>query len=196
MVTILDNLKDYKILLASKSPRRQEILSDLGLSFDVRVKDDIEESYPKHLTGSKIATYLASHKADAYKNDLKDHELVITADTIVSLNGEILEKPKNESDAFAMLKKLSDAGHKVFTGVCLMSNKKKVTFVAVTDVHFKALSNEEIEYYIKNYKPFDKAGAYGIQEWIGYIGVDKIEGSYFNVMGLPVQRLYEELRIF
>lgn len=180
------------ILLASNSPRRKELLASLGLTFEVRVKE-VHEDFPEHMQREEVAEYLASHKADAYANDLKD-EVLITADTIVCLGDRILNKPADAKEAFEMLRALSGAGHEVITGVCLLTRESKKVFHDTTKVYFKKLSDEEINYYINHYKPFDKAGAYGIQEWIGMIGIEKIEGSYFNVVGLPVQKLYMHLQ--
>lgn len=192
---ILKNIKDYKILLASQSPRRRELLKELGLNFEVS-SADIDESYPENMPHCEVPVYLAEKKADFYKNIIEDNQIIITSDTIVSVEDEILGKPADYEEAFKMLKSLSGKWHKVATGVCIFSKTKKVTFNSITNVRFKALTHEEIDFYITNFKPFDKAGAYGIQEWIGYIAVEEIEGSYFNVIGLPVQRLYEELCVF
>jgi septum formation protein len=192
---MLNNLKDYQLILASQSPRRHEMLKELGLIFEIKTKE-IEEVYPEGLEPEQIPVYLSELKAKAFEKDLKANELVITADTIVCVDDWILGKPKDRDDAVKMLNALSNRSHQVISGVCLMSKEKKVSFSTVTNVHFKALSEEEITYYIDNYKPFDKAGAYGIQEWIGFIGIDGIEGSYFNVVGLPIQRLYQELSNF
>ena len=193
---LLENLKKHHIILASQSPRRKELLKNLGINFEVRVKDGIEETFPEHLQGSIIATYLAEQKANVYKNELKENELLIAADTIVYLDNEVLGKPQNRLEAQQMLAKLSGRKHEVITGVCLMQKEKFDSFCATSIVYFKELEDCEIDYYIDTYKPFDKAGSYGIQEWIGYIGIEKIEGSYFNVMGLPVQKLYEKLAEF
>ncbi|MFA8436451.1 MAG: Maf-like protein [Marinifilaceae bacterium] len=192
---ILDNLKKYNIILASQSPRRHQMLKELGLTFEIRTKD-VEEVYPEHLEAEEVPVYLAELKAEAFVSDLQDDELVITADTVVCLGDQILGKPADRQEAFDMIRGLSGCSHRVISGVCLMSKEKKVAFPAITHVHFKELSDEEINYYIDTYKPFDKAGAYGIQEWIGFVGIDSIEGSYFNVVGLPIQRLYEELKKF
>lgn len=180
------------ILLASNSPRRKELLTGLGLSFEVRVKE-VSEDYPQELRGEEVAQYLASHKADAYAADLRT-EVLIAADTIVCLGDRIMNKPADATEAFDMLRALSGKQHEVITGVCLLTANSKTVFHDVTKVYFKALSDEEIHYYIEHFKPFDKAGAYGIQEWIGKIGIEKIEGSYFNVVGLPVQKLYRYLK--
>jgi septum formation protein len=190
-----ENLMDYKIILASKSPRRNSLLRELGLKFKVRIHET-EEIYPSSIPFEEIPGYLAKLKAMPFKNEIDDQTIVITADTIVYIENEVLGKPVNYDEAYLMLQKLSDGWHEVATGVCLFSNKKKVTFTSVTKVLFKSLTHEEIDYYITNFKPFDKAGAYGIQEWIGLIGAERIDGCYFNVMGLPVQRLYEELTKF
>ena len=179
------------LLLASNSPRRKELLAGLGLTFEVRVKE-VHEDFPEHLHRAEVAEFLASHKADAYLQDLTD-EVLIAADTIVCLGDEILNKPADYADAFRMLRALSGVSHEVITGVCLLTREKKTVFHDVTKVYFKELTDAEIDYYITHYKPFDKAGAYGIQEWIGMIGIRMIEGSYFNVVGLPVQKLYEHL---
>ncbi len=180
------------LLLASNSPRRRELLTGLGLDYIVRVKD-VHEDFPTHLKRAEVAEYLASHKADAYFDDITE-EVVITADTIVCLGDRVLNKPQTHHEAAEMLKALSGTSHDVITGVCLLSKESKTVFHDVTTVYFKELNQDEIDYYINHYKPFDKAGAYGIQEWIGMIGVERIEGSYFNVMGLPVQKLYQKLK--
>lgn len=182
-----------KIILASNSPRRKELLGGLGFDFEVRIINDIDESYPEHLSPSEIAEHISNKKAMAYKPTMNDDELIITADTIVVLGNTILGKPKDADDAKVMLNKLSGNTHQVITGVSLMTITGMSTFSVTTNVTFKELTEGEIDYYIENYRPFDKAGAYGIQEWIGYIGVTSLEGSYFNVMGLPVQRIYNEL---
>ena len=183
-----------KIVLASNSPRRRELLSGLGYSFEVRVLDDIDESYPGTLRGSDVAAYISRVKAEAYRNSMVDDELIITADTIVCLDDKVLGKPADELEAMAMLRGLSGRTHQVYTGVTIVTVEESTTFVTRSDVTFAALTDEEILHYVTQYRPMDKAGAYGIQEWIGYIGVERIEGSYFNVMGLPVQRLYVELK--
>ena len=190
-----NHLQKHKLILASKSPRRQYLLKELGFDFEVRTKE-VDESFPDHLKAQEIPLYLCEKKADAFDEELHDDTVVITADTIVWVNGQVLNKPENFADAVRMLKLLSDNVHEVYTGVCLKSKNKKVSFYALTTVYFKKLSQEEIEYYINNHNPYDKAGAYGAQEWIGYIAIEKIEGTYFNVMGLPVKELYEELLKF
>ena len=193
---MFDNLKKYHIILASNSPRRRELLGGLGLEFEVKVLPNIQEDYPAELPASQIAQYIASEKADAYRSMMKDDDLLITADTVVIVDDEVLGKPVDAADARHMLNKLSGRKHQVITGVCLVTLQERRCFSVSTDVSFKALQDEEINYYIDHYRPFDKAGAYGIQEWIGYVGVTGLEGSYFNVMGLPVQRIYSELQTF
>lgn len=190
------NLSRYKIVLASNSPRRKELLSGLDIKYEVNTLPDIDESYPAHLQGADIAVYIAREKADAYKDTMQDNVLLITADTIVLLEGELYGKPKNEEEATMMLRSLSGKTHEVITGVCITTKEKQKAFFVSSEVRFAVLEDEEIEYYINKYKPFDKAGAYGVQEWIGYISVEYISGSYFNIMGLPVQRLYRELKQF
>lgn len=186
-------LQDHRIILASRSPRRQYLLKELGMDFDI-METNIPEDYPDGLTPEQIARFLAEKKADAFDlSRLPEKTIVIAADTIVSLEGEILGKPVNFEEAFGMLKKLSGKRHDVITGVCILSRKRKEIFSVNSRVFFKILSDEEIEYYINNFRPYDKAGGYGIQEWIGYVGIDRIEGSFFNVMGLPVKEVYEEL---
>lgn len=183
----------YKLILASNSPRRKELLAGLGVPFEVRVLQDIDEHYPENLPVNEVARYIAKEKADAYRRIVAADELIITADTVVIVGDEILGKPIDEADAVRMLKLLSGHTHHVTTGVCLLTAEKERCFDVTTDVTFKTLTDEEIHYYVNRYRPFDKAGAYGIQEWIGYIGVTGLNGSYYNVMGLPVQRIYQEL---
>ena len=186
----------YKIILASQSPRRQELLKGLGLDFEVRPLH-VEENYPEGLKGKEIAFYLSALKSRAFRFDKScENCLVITADTIVWKDDQILPKPKDHADAVRILKTLSGSMHEVITGVSLRTKDKMTSFYSTTKVYFKELSLDEIEYYIQHFQPFDKAGAYGIQEWIGHIGIEKIEGSYFNVVGLPVQKLYVELQRF
>lgn len=188
-------MPEYKILLASQSPRRKELMSQLDIAFDVLVKDSGEEVYPNELSYSEVPVYLARQKAQAYKDEYRNgNVLVITADTIVCCDNEVLGKPKDKKDAVRMLQMLSGNEHEVITGVVLTTADNQHTFTVSTKVFFKTLTGDEIEFYIENYKPFDKAGAYGIQEWIGMIGIERIEGSYFNVVGLPVQRLYTEIK--
>ncbi len=192
---ILDNLSNHKIILASRSPRRQQLLSDLGLKFDVVIREYIE-SYPEGLNGEEIARYVAHEKAATFKDEISDNEIVIAADTIVWCNNKVLGKPLDREDATAILKEISGNTHEVITGVSLRTKTREMTFSESTKVTFEAFSEEEISYYIDNFKPYDKAGAYGIQEWIGIIACSRIDGSYFNVVGLPVQRLYKELQKF
>ena len=189
-------VNDYKIILASNSPRRRELLAGLDIDFQVRVLPGIDESYPATLPVMETAEYIASKKAEAYRQQMADDELVITADTVVIVDDEVLGKPADAAEAALMLRKLSGRSHQVVTGVCLTTLRQTAHFSVTTDVTFKQLTAEEIDYYIKKYQPFDKAGAYGIQEWIGYIGCTGLRGSYYNVMGLPVQRIYAELQQF
>lgn len=191
---MLDNIKDYKIILASASPRRRELLTGLDLDFVVKSLPDVDESFPDTLVGGEIPLYISKKKADAYRPSMGDDELVITADTIVWLDGKALGKPVDEADARCMLHNMSGKTHAVFTGVTITTKTEQRSFVAQSNVSFAVLADDEVDYYIQKYKPMDKAGAYGAQEWIGYIGMENIEGSYFNVMGLPVQRLYSELK--
>ena len=190
------HLDKYKIILASNSPRRKELLGGIGISYVVKTLPNIDESYPDGLSAEEIPVYIAREKAEAYRSLMQSDEMIITADTIVWLNGQVLGKPKDAADAHRMLHLLSGKTHQVVTGVCITTKRSQKSFSTKTDVTFASLSDEEIDYYIEHYKPMDKAGAYGIQEWIGYVGVEHIEGSYFNVMGLPVQRLYKELKKF
>lgn len=185
-------LKNYNIILASASPRRQEFFKGLGLNFEIRLKP-IKEEYPPRLTHFEISNYLAQLKALPFKAELQPKDILITSDTIVWQNNKALGKPRNDDDAFSILKTLSNTTHEVITSVCFTTTTSEKTIYNITKVTFKALSDDEINYYIKNYKPFDKAGAYGIQDWIGQIGVTKIEGSYFNVMGLPIHAVYKTL---
>ena len=191
---MFDNLKKYNIVLASNSPRRKELMSGLGVDYVVKTLPDVDESYPDTLQGTEIPAYISREKADAYKSLIQPDELLITADTNVWLNGDVLGKPKGREGAIDMLRKLSGTSHQVITGVCLTTSDWQKSFTAVTDVTFATLTEEEIIYYVDKYTPMDKAGAYGVQEWIGFIGVESISGSYFNVMGLPIQRLYQELK--
>jgi septum formation protein len=193
---MLDNLSKYRIVLASNSPRRKQLLSGLGLDFDVRVLQDIDESYPPSLLGEAIPLHISRKKAEAYRADMAPDELIITADTIVYVDGEVLGKPHDKADAERMFHLMSGRKHQVITGVCILTAKKLVQFACTTEVAFAKLSDDEISYYIDRYRPYDKAGAYGIQEWIGYVGITGITGSFFNVVGLPVQRLYTALKEF
>lgn len=191
---MLDNLKKYKVILASASPRRRELLAGLDVEFEVRTLPDVDESFPAELQGGDIPLHISKKKADAYRPLMADDELIITADTIVWLDGTPLGKPADEADARRMLRFMSGKTHSVYTGVTVTTKSVQQSFVAESRVTFAALTDEEIEYYIEKYRPMDKAGSYGVQEWIGYIGISGIDGSYFNVMGLPVQRLYNELK--
>ena len=184
-------LNNYNVILASGSPRRQQFFRDLDIDFSIQLKE-IEEIYPENLKGVAITDYLSNLKSDAF-SALNDNDLLITSDTIVWLEGKALGKPKDAKDAFTMLRAMSGKKHEVITSVCLKSTSFQKIINDITIVTFKELSDDEIQYYINNYKPFDKAGGYGIQEWIGFIGIEKIEGSYFNVVGLPVHKLYKEL---
>lgn len=190
---MFNNLDKYRIVLASNSPRRRELLSQLGLSFTCRTLDSIEESYPAGLSHEDVATYIAKHKAEAYRAAMSPDELIITADTIVCIDNQILGKPNDRNQAIHMLSLLSGRTHQVITGVAILTASEFSSFAVTTQVKFAKLSSDVITYYVDNYAPFDKAGAYGIQEWIGFVGVEGIEGSFFNVMGLPVQRLCVEL---
>jgi septum formation protein len=190
-----EDLRKYHFILASKSPRRQYLLKELGLHFEIRTKE-VDESFPKQLQAQQIPLYLSEKKANEFEDELTDQTIVITSDTIVWIENQVLNKPVDKADAIRMLQLLSGKMHEVYTGVCLKSKYKTQSFYACTKVYFKPLSLPEIEYYVNNYSPYDKAGAYGAQEWIGYIAVERIEGSYFNVMGLPMKELYEHLLKF
>ncbi len=189
------NSKNINIILASQSHRRKQLLEQLGYTSSQRSKDT-DESFPPDIDSKEVAEFLSRKKAAAYKNEIKENDLLITSDTVVILNDQILNKADNPDMAFRMISSLSGNVHEVMTGVCLQSMNKKVSFSVKTKVHFKTLSEEEIWHYIGQYQPFDKAGAYGIQEWIGFIGVEKIEGSFYNVMGLPLKELYEAIESF
>ncbi len=190
------DMNNHVILLASKSPRRQELMQLLDLKFEIPASIEVEETYPLSLPAEKVPEYLSQKKASAYRNTLKENEILVTADTVVILGSEILGKPHSEDDAIDMLKKLSGNTHKVVTGVTITSSAMQKTFSAITEVDFDILSDEDIRHYVSHYRPLDKAGAYGIQEWIGAVGIKAIRGSFYNVMGLPVHRLYKELRAF
>lgn len=189
------NLNNYRIILASRSPRRQQLLLEMGLKFDVVIKE-YTETYPEGLRGEEVAKYVSYGKAVSFKNEISDNEIVITADTIVWCNNKVLGKPVDRDDAIRILKEISGNTHEVITAVTLLTSKKDMTFSESTKVTFESLSDEDICYYVDKFNPYDKAGAYGIQEWIGIIACSHIEGSYFNVVGLPVQRLYKELKNF
>ncbi len=187
-----EKLNKINIILASGSPRRQQFFKEMDLHYTIRLKE-IEEIYPEHLQAEQITNFLAELKANAFENELKENDILVTSDTIVWLNGKALGKPKNDSDAFTMLQELANKTHEVITSVCLKSTEKTEVFHCVTKVTFSELSDEAIRYYLENYKPFDKAGSYGIQDWIGLIGISKIEGSYTNVVGLPTEMLFQKL---
>ena len=189
----MHSIKNYKLILASASPRRQQLMKDAGFTFEVRLKN-VEEKYPQELHLENVPEYLSKVKASAFREELKADEVLITADTVVCIHDRILGKPADRKEAISMLQELSGNRHLVVTGVSVTNRTEQLSFSSRTDVFFKHLSNEEIEFYVDTYKPFDKAGAYGIQEWIGYIGIERIEGSFYNVMGLPIQKLYETLR--
>lgn len=191
-----EKLAEYSIILASKSPRRHYLLKKIGLKFTISDLHSVDEIFPKGLNKFEIPVYLSNLKSEAFKPKLKDKEILITADTIVWLNNELIGKPKNRDHALEILKKLRGNMHEVITGVTLKNSNEKRSFYAQSEVYFSMLSDQELEYYVDNFKPFDKAGAYGIQDWIGFIGIEEIRGSYFNVMGLPIQRLYRELENF
>ncbi|GGF07942.1 Maf family nucleotide pyrophosphatase [Hymenobacter cavernae] len=182
-----------RLVLASNSPRRRQLLTDLGLRYEIRLLE-VDESFPAHLVRAEVAEYLAAHKAEAYRATLAPDEVVLTADTIVCLDDDVLNKPADEAEAKQMLTRLQGRAHDVYTGVCLLTGDgRRIVFSDQTRVYFRTLSPAEIEFYVRNYKPFDKAGAYGAQDWIGMVAVTRLEGSYFNVMGLPVHRVWEEL---
>lgn len=189
------NLGSSRIILASKSPRRQELLKGLCVDFDIKTKE-IDESYPANLKEAEVPTFIALKKADAFKEELAPNDILITSDTVVCLDGEILEKPVDDNDAKRMLTALSGKQHTVYSAVCLTSKNKQISFCDSTLVKFKVIGQEEIEFYIEKFKPFDKAGAYGVQEWIGYIGIEQMIGSYYTVMGMPMHLLYDELKKF
>lgn len=189
-------LKHKKIILASQSPRRRNLIKGLDISFELLDPPDSDESYPSEMNPFDVPEFLARKKAEFFNNSLDKDSILVTADTIVLCEDEIINKPKDYTDAFRMLIKISGNKHTVITGVCLKSLQKEKTFSSITEVYFTDLTPDEIKYYLNKYRPYDKAGAYGIQEWIGYVGVEKIEGSFFNVMGLPLHRLYSELKKF
>ena len=191
---MLENLSKYKIVLGSNSPRRRELVSGLDISYKVIALPDVDESYPDNLWKEEIPVYVAQLKAEAYQKMMSDDTFLITADTIVWLNGQVYGKPRDEEEAIVMLRTLSGQTHEVITGVCLTTREKQQAFYAVSSVKFSVLEEDEIEYYVRKYKPYDKAGAYGVQEWIGYIGVESLSGSFYNVMGLPVRLLYKYLK--
>lgn len=190
-----NNLTDFTIVLASKSPRRQELIKGLELNYKI-VTYDVDESFPLHLKANEIAEHLAEKKANAFPHALADNEILLTADTIVWVNNKVLNKPANEAESFAMLSEICGNAHIVYTGVCLKSNHKTIVFSSSSKVYCAALLPDEIWHYIHQYKPFDKAGSYGIQDWFGYTAVERIEGCFYNVMGLPVNEVYKKLKQF
>ncbi|MCI6726254.1 MAG: Maf-like protein [Bacteroidales bacterium] len=193
---MLDNLKKYNVVLASNSPRRKELLQRLGIPFKVRTLFGIDESYPDTLRGEDIVRYISRNKANAYRSSMGPDELLITADTIVYLQGEVMGKPHDADDARRMLRALAGQVHQVITGVTIITANDMENFAVTSQVKFSDLSDDEINYYVDRYLPLDKAGAYGIQEWIGLVAVEELRGSYFNVVGLPIQRLYQALKRF
>ena len=191
-----DKLKPYRLILASQSPRRRQLLADAGIEFELAPRFECEESFPNDMPATEVAEYLSKLKSEAYPESLGANDILLTADTVVIACGQILGKPADREEAIAMITMLSGCEHEVVTGVTLRSGERVKSFSVVSKVYFRELSFEEIEYYVDNYRPYDKAGSYGIQEWIGYVGIEGIVGSFYNVMGLPVQRLYCELGEF
>ena len=192
MIELFEKLKDYKVILASGSARRRQLLEEFGIDFEVVVKS-FDESFPDNFSGEQIAEYIAAAKAKMFVNDIKNNEIIITADTIVWLDGKILGKPLNKADALRMLREISGKTHEVTTGVAILYGNKITTFIDTTKVTFREMTASELNYYVEKYSPFDKAGAYGIQEWIGLAACSRIEGSFYNVMGLPVEKVYSKL---
>lgn len=188
-----DKLKDYRLILASQSPRRRQLLGDAGIKFELAPRFECDEVYPAELPAVEVAEYLSRLKSAAYPEPLGERDILLTADTVVVAGGEVLGKPADREDAIAIIRKLSGRKHEVVTGVTLRSADRIKSFSSCSEVYFRSLSQEEIEYYVDTYSPMDKAGAYGIQEWIGYVGIERIEGSFYNVMGLPIQKVYCEL---
>ena len=191
-----EKIKSKRIILASASPRRKELMAGLGFEFTIDTRNNFEEVIPQGYDVNLAPEYLAKGKSHGFHRALEEDEIIITADTMVLCNGQILGKPSGRANAMEMLKMLQNNRHRVITGVCIRDAHREVSFLSTTEVYFNALSDSELDYYLDNYKPYDKAGAYGVQEWIGYVGINRIEGSYYNVMGLPVQRLYTELEKF
>lgn len=191
-----DRLNEFRLILASQSPRRQQLLADAGLKYELAPRFECDEVFPDDMPADDVAGYLSKLKSEAYPEALGESDILLTADTVVVVDNDILGKPASREDAIAMIKRMSGRRHKVITGVTLRSSSAAKTFSVSSDVVLRALSDEEIAYYVDNYRPMDKAGAYGIQEWIGYVGIERIEGSFYNVMGLPVQRVYTELQSF
>jgi len=192
VIELFEKLKDYKVILASGSARRRQLLEEFGIDFEVVVKS-FDESFPDNFSGEQIAEYIAAAKAKMFVNDIKNNEIIITADTIVWLDGKILGKPLNKADALRMLREISGKTHEVTTGVAILYGNKITTFIDTTKVTFREMTASELNYYVEKYSPFDKAGAYGIQEWIGLAACSRIEGSFYNVMGLPVEKVYSKL---
>lgn len=188
-----DKLKDYRLILASQSPRRRQLLGDAGIKFELAPRFECDEVYPAELPAVEVAEYLSRLKSAAYPEPLGERDILLTADTVVVAGDEVLGKPADREDAIAIIRKLSGRKHEVVTGVTLRSADRIKSFSSRSEVYFRSLSQEEIEYYVDTYSPMDKAGAYGIQEWIGYVGIERIEGSFYNVMGLPIQKVYCEL---
>lgn len=195
ILNMLENLKEKRVILASKSPRRQELLKGLDVDFEIQTKE-VDESYPTTMNPETVPTFLAEKKAAAFEDQIEENTIIITSDTIVIQDSNILEKPQSLEEGKKMIGQLADSMHLVVTGVCIQSQSKKEIFSDHTRVHFMPLTEVEIDYYMNKYKPFDKAGSYGVQEWIGYVGIEKLEGSYYNVMGLPVHKVYEALKEF
>ena len=191
-----DKLKGFRLILASQSPRRQQLLADAGLEYELAPRFECDEVFPNDMAADDVAGYLSRLKSEAYPAELGERDILLTADTVVVVDNDILGKPASREEAVAMIQRMSGREHKVITGVTLRSCSTLKTFSVCSDVVFRALSDEEIAYYVDEYRPMDKAGAYGIQEWIGYVGIERINGSFYNVMGLPVQRVYTELQIF
>lgn len=196
MRSFINHLSQYSLFLGSRSPRRQSLLKQLGIPFTVWIKEETDESFPGDLPAGEVALYLARKKAESYLSELKARMILITADTTVIQNGVVLGKPLDEAEATNILAQLSGNTHEVITGICLKSDSSELAFSVATEVSFAQLEPEEITWYVNNYKPYDKAGSYGIQEWIGMAGIESIKGSYFNVMGLPVHQVYQQLKIF
>lgn len=191
-----DKLKEFRLILASQSPRRQQLLADAGLEYELAPRFECDEVFPDDMAADDVAGYLSRLKSEAYPAELGERDILLTADTVVVVDNDILGKPASREEAVAMIRRMSGREHKVITGVTLRSKSASKTFSVCSDVVFRALSDEEIAYYVDEYRPMDKAGAYGIQEWIGYVGIERINGSFYNVMGLPVQRVYVELQEF
>lgn len=191
-----DTLKNYRLILASQSPRRRQLLADCGLEYELAERYEVEELFPATMAADEVPVYLSRLKSEGYPAELAERDILLTADTVVIIDNEILGKPADEAEARAMLRRLSGRAHRVTTGVTLRSRDRVESFAVQSDVYFRTLTDEEIAYYVTRYRPMDKAGSYGIQEWIGYVGIERIDGSFYNVMGLPVQRVYAALAEF